>query len=159
MGREEKDAASDVGGAGFRGGVKQRRSEVETQLSKLSPGGLEVLEEAGDVLDEDEGGLDFSGAANELGPQGPLVGVALTLPGERLGLAGQAGCEAIHSATVLAAIKGRQIVPDRVVIAGRSLSARENGRSVGFPLNTTHTSGSPPGSELESELESANPGT
>jgi hypothetical protein len=40
-----------------------------------------VLEEPGDVLDKDEGRLALADDADELGPEGALIGVASALPG------------------------------------------------------------------------------
>jgi hypothetical protein len=48
--------------------VKQRRSPLETQSSKLSPYRLGVLEEGRNVFEEDEGGLEFLGDSDEFRP-------------------------------------------------------------------------------------------
>lgn len=65
---------------------------------------------------------------------------ACALSGDTDVLTREASNEAIHDATPASAVKGRDIVPDRCLIQGRTLHPRhESGRCVGVPLNVTHT--------------------
>lgn len=80
------EAVSDMGRPVLRGGLKQRRSPDETHVSKSLPDGLEVLLEERDVLEEDEGRIDFIDDADEVGPERSLVFVPALLAGDAVGL-------------------------------------------------------------------------
>lgn len=156
---EEEDAEAVVWGAEVRGRRVARRGPLEAQCSKLSPNRLGVVKKAGDVLDEDGGGLALEGDSDEVGPQGSLVVVAGAGAGGGVGLAGQAGSEEIHLAAIRSAVEGREIVPDRSRIQGRVLHPRhEVGRCTGFPLNVTHGAYVASECEVDSEVEHADPG-
>ena len=60
---------------------------------------------------------------------------------DREWLARIAPSEDIHRSTPRAAVEGGNIVPDRCFIQGRVFHPRhEDGRSIGFPLDVTHSS-------------------
>lgn len=65
----------------------------------------------GDVLQEDEVGLDLPDDAGDVRPEVALVGLGPALPGDREGLAGIAGSDAMNAATPSAAVEGSQIRP------------------------------------------------
>jgi hypothetical protein len=93
-----------------------------------------------DVLGEDDARLDLADDPLDLGPQVPGVGLPAALPGEAEGLAGITGREEMNAAAPRSAVEGSQIVPDRCLIQGRVRHpGHESGRSVGFPLDETHS--------------------
>lgn len=115
----------------------------------------------GDVFEEDELRLYLSQNPGHVRPEMALVSDTQTLSGGREGLAGVARSDDIHNSTPWLAVECGQIVPDRRLIQGLILHpCHESGRRVGFPLNVTDSSISAfPQEELESEVESCNPGT
>jgi len=95
--------------------------------------------EAGHVLEEDEGWLNLSDDAGDVGPDPPLVVGAASLPGHAPRLAREARSDEIHDATPRSAIEGRNVIPYRSRIQGRVLHpGHEPGRGVGFPLDVHH---------------------
>jgi hypothetical protein len=117
-----------------------------------------VKSEAWHILKGHVGRIDLLDDPLDLGPEPSVVGFAELLPGGGERLAREARADDIHAATPRAAIEGAEIVPNRILISGRSLATREAGRSVGLPLDSDH---SPVAldSESESQLEAANSGT
>jgi hypothetical protein len=65
----------------------------------------------GDVLQEDEVGLDLADDAGDMRPEVPFVGLGSPLPRDGEGLAGITRSEAMNAATPRAAIEGSQIRP------------------------------------------------
>lgn len=111
-----------------------------------------------DVLKETEGGLNFSDDAGDVRPEVSRVFVAKFSSGNGKWLARIAAMDDIHQAAPRLAVKGGNIVPDRRTIQGRVFHPRhERGRSVGFPLNVTHSSISGDG-EMEAEVKTSGSG-
>jgi hypothetical protein len=93
-----------------------------------------------DVLGKDDAGLHFADDPRDLGPQVPGVGLAPPLSSEAERLAGITGREDMNAAAPRLAVEGFEIVPDRCLIQGRVRHpGHESGRSVGFPLDETHS--------------------
>ena len=116
-----------------------------------------VKSDAWHILKGHVGRVDLSDDPLDLGPEPSLVGFAELLPGGGERLAREARADDIHAATPRAAIEGAEIVPNRILISGRSLAAREAGRGVGLPLNSNHSSISGAEGESESEIEASDP--
>lgn len=70
---------------------------------------------AGDVFEEEPGGLDLTGDAGDVGPEVARVAFGELAAGGREGLAGIARSEDIHRATPVRAVEGGKVVPDRRV--------------------------------------------
>lgn len=118
-----------------------------------------MLEERGDVLEEDDRGLDLSDDADEVRPERPLVLMPSLISGDRVGLAREARSNEIHDTTPRSAIEGREIVPDRRLIQRLVFHpCHEDGRGESVPLAKAHGS-IPHVGELEAEVDSPNPGT
>ena len=133
------------------------RTPLETHASKLSPDGLGVVEESGHVLDENSSSCALPDDSDEFGPEGSLVVVGASFPGEDVRLARETDSDEIHEVTPLAAIEGREIVPDRRSIQGLVFHPRhEDGRRESVPLDVAH--GSKP-QTTESVGAASNPGT
>ena len=123
-------------------------------MSTCDPGG-DILEEAvsgGDLLDDSEHCGDRSVAA----AVGAVIGVPSLCPGNGVGLTVRTRIDEIHASTPRVAIKGSDIAaPDRRRLQGLIAHPRqEDGRSVGVPLDVTHTAGMRSG-ESDAEVESA----
>lgn len=111
-----------------------------------------------DVFKETEGGLNFSDDPGDVWPEVAWVFVSEFSSGNGKRLAWVAAMDDIHQAAPRFAIKGGNVVPDRRVIQGLVFHPRhERSRSVGFPLDVTHSSISA-GGEMEAEVESSGPG-
>lgn len=118
-----------------------------------------MLEEGGDVLEEDDRGLDLPDDADEVRPEGALVVVASLVPCDGVRLAGEPRSDEIHDSTPRIAVKGCEIVPDRRLIQSLVRHPRhEDGRGESVPLAKAHGSISHVG-EFESEVDATNPGT
>lgn len=97
-------------------------------------------EMAADVLEEQPLGADLDENAPDVGPHVPVVSGAEPLACGAEGLARVASRDAIHCATPASAVEGGNVVPDRRPIQARVFHpGHERGRSVGFPLNETHS--------------------
>jgi len=138
-----------------------REPERGQRLHNLSEGGSSVdAEESGDVLDEDQSRVNCADNAGDVRPEpAVIVGPA---PGSGCAgrLAGKAGRDEIHASAPRVAIEGREVVPDRSAIQGRVAHPRhEAGRGVGVPLDVAHSAVGVSEGEVESELQSSDPGT
>jgi hypothetical protein len=113
----------------------------------------------GDIFKEDEGRLDLSDDAGDMGPEvARILGAeALARDGERL--ARIARTEDIHRAAPWSAVKGSNVVPDNSLIQGRVFHPRhESGCGEGFPFDMAHSTISGDG-DGEPEVETACAGT
>jgi hypothetical protein len=158
VGSRNKKPSASIGGPDFVRGEKQRRRKVEAHVSKLAVDGAEVLEERGHVFEEDVCGLDLLDDPDEVRPEGAFVRITEARARVRVRLAGETRSDDIHEATPRLAVEGCDIVPDRSRHQGRVFHPRhEDGRSVGFPLDMTHSSetSDPPS---QPDLEPTNPG-
>jgi len=109
----------------------------------------------GDILKEDEGRLDLSDDAGDMGPEVARVfsAEALARDGERL--ARIARSDDVHRAAPWSAVKGSNVVPDNSLIQGRVFHPRhESGCGEGFPFDMAHSTISGDG-DGEPEVESA----
>jgi hypothetical protein len=94
-----------------------------------------------DVLQERERGTNVAYGCSDEGPEVSSVVLACARPSERERLAGVTGKDEIHSAAVVAARPGRQVVPDRSRIHFLARHPRhEAGRREHVPLDVTHNS-------------------
>jgi hypothetical protein len=139
---------------------KQIPLRIEPERGQVSDNGIEPSpNKSGDVLQEHEPGLHSAKNGSDGGPDPPIVGFPELLSGHAERLTRESRSDDIHESTPLAAIEGREIVPDRSRIQVRRFHPiHEDGRRVGVPLDVTYgpVSRHHPG---ESEVESGNPGT
>lgn len=108
---------------------------------------------AGDVFEEDPSGSDLADDAGDLGPE--MAGIVTSPPvaGLAEGLARVAGRDEIHAAAPWSAVERSEIVPYSRRSQGLVFHpGHERGRSVGFPLNVTHSAVSELG-DVEPEVE------
>jgi hypothetical protein len=111
-----------------------------------------------DIFKETEGWLYFSDDAGNVRPEVPWVFVAELSSGNGERLARIAAMDDIHQAAPRSAVEGGNVVPDRRAIQSLVFHPRhERGRSVGFPLDVTHSSISGDG-EMEAEVEPSGSG-
>lgn len=102
--------------------------------------GKSQIDVALDVLGKDGGGANLGDDPLDLGPE--VAGIAFPPPLSREAewLAGIAGREDMNAATPRSAVEGSQIVPDRRWLQGLVFHpGHESGRSMGFPLDETHS--------------------
>ena len=105
-----------------------------------------------DVFEEAERRSAFADNAGDVRPEMPWVFVAELPTGNAERLARIATMDDIHRAAPRLAVEGGNIVPDRRAIQGRVFHPRhEGGRSVGVPLDVTH-SAVPGDGEMEAEI-------
>jgi hypothetical protein len=119
-----------------------------------------MSKESGNILEEDEGRLDFNADAFDVRPEPSLIGNSASSSGLAPRLAWESGSDDIHLAAPCSAIERFEIVPYRSRIQGRFRHPRhEYGRGESIAFNVTH--GSIAGSQgaLESEVESSDPRT
>jgi hypothetical protein len=113
-----------------------------------------------DVLEETDSRLYLSHNTEYVGPQVARIAFTKSLSSEGKRLARVATSDDIHEAAPRSAIEGLEIVPDRRAIQGRVLHPRhESGRGVGVPLDVTNSSVGASEGEVQSEVDSGNPGT
>lgn len=112
-----------------------------------------------DVLHEDVPGSHDASDGEEGVHEVSLVVAALLLPGDAVGLAGDAAAEEIHSTSEVGGGELVQITrEDRGRIQGLVFHpCQEDGRCEAVPLTETHQAGSGEG-ELDAALEPADPG-
>ena len=93
-----------------------------------------------------------------MGPEVSRVFVSELFSGNGERLAWIAAVNDIHQAAPRSAIEGGKVVPDRCAIQGRVFHPRhERSRSVGFPLDVTHSAISGI-CDVKSEVEAASSG-
>ena len=109
----------------------------------------------GDILKEDEGRLDLSDDAGDMGPEVARVFSAETLARDGERLARIARSDDVHRAAPWSAVKGSNVVPDNSLIQGRVFHPpHESGCGEGFPFDMAHSTISGDG-DGEPEVESA----
>jgi hypothetical protein len=122
--------------------------------------GEAMPEEPGDVLEEDEGGVDLSDDPGDVGPQPPVVAGPAALSCDRPRLTREARSDDIHDSTPRLACEGKHVVPDRSEIQGLVFHPRhEDGRCIGFPLDVHHGAIGLSESEPEPQIEPTDPRT
>jgi hypothetical protein len=97
--------------ADFSRREQSRRKPVAKADQVSGDLGKAEAEMMGDVLQEDEIGLDLADDAGDMRPEVPFVSLGPPLPRDGEGLAGITGSEAMNAATPRAAIEGSQIRP------------------------------------------------
>lgn len=90
--------------------------------------------------------------------QPSVVAGSLSVSGDGIWLTWVSASDDIHASAPCCSVEGGNIVPDRRVIQGLVFHPRhESGRSVGFPLDVTYSSG--PGlGDMDTEFEPAGAG-
>src|SRR5262245_40733336 len=107
-----------------------------------------------DILEKAPLGLHLSDEVGDVGPEVPVIVHAATATREAERLARVAANEEIHQAAERFAVEGEQITPDRRVIQGLVLNARDQCcGSVGFSFNVANRASSWD-CQLEREVES-----
>lgn len=108
-----------------------------------------------DVFEENPAGTDFAHDPFDLGPQVPRIVFAASSSGLAEGLTGITGRDDMNAAAPRSAVEGSQIVPYRRRSQGLVFHpGHESGRSVGFPLDVTHSAISRLG-DVQPEVETA----
>lgn len=156
---EDEQPLAPMGRADFRRREEACRKAVAHADQSSGDFGETEAEMMGDVLEEDEGRLDFADDPGDMRPEVARVvrASALARDGERL--ARIARSDDVHRAAPRAAAEGGNVVPDRSRIQGRVFHPRhEDGRGVGVPLDMTHSAISG-ACEVQSEVEPAGAGT
>jgi hypothetical protein len=111
-----------------------------------------------DILAEDPLRTDFVDDPGNIRPEVSRIGVAETLAGIAERLAWIAGRDEMNSAAPRSAVERLKIVPDRRLCQGLVFHPGHEGRrSMGFPLDVTHSPISWLG-DVDSEIETAVPG-
>ena len=111
-----------------------------------------------DIFKEAEWRFDFAHDTGDVRPQMSWVFVAEFTSGDAKWLARIAAMEDIHQAAPRSAVEVGNIVPDRRAIQGLVFHPHhERGRSVGVPLDVTHSSISWDG-EVDSEVKTSGTG-
>jgi len=105
-----------------------------------------------DVLEEAKAWFDFPDDAGDVRPEVAGVFVAELSSGNGKRLARIAAMDDIHQAAPRSVVESGNVVPDRRAIQSLVFHPRhERGRSIGFPLNVTHSSiNSSPGAPTSS---------
>jgi hypothetical protein len=107
-----------------------------------------------DIFEEAEWWFDLAHNAGDVRPQVSRVFVAKFSSSDAKGLAWIATMDDIHRTTPRFAVESGNVVPDRRAIQGRVFHPRhESGRSVGVPLDVTHSSIGGDG-DVKAEIES-----
>lgn len=121
---------------------EQARFWVITHSAKAAGDfGKSQIEMAFDVFGEDGGWPHFADDPFDLGPEVPGIVLAAPPSGKAERLARITGSEDMNAVAPRSAVEGSQIVPDRRAIHGLVFHpGHESGRSVGFPLDETHSS-------------------
>ena len=135
---------------------EQARLDAVTHALKLSG---DVPKSQGqvafDVLQEHPARPDFSHDAGDFGPEVSGVVLAPTSAGLAEGLAGITGRDDMNAVAPWSAVEGSQIVPYRRRSQGLVFHpGHESGRSVGFPLDVTHSPIAGLG-DVDAEIEAA----
>lgn len=95
---------------------------------------------AADVFEEGPARADLVDDPRDVGPEVARIGGAASMSRLAEGLTGVAGRDEIHAAAPRSAVKGSEIVPDSRRSQGLVFHpGHKRGRSVGFPLDVTHS--------------------
>jgi len=155
---EDEEPLTLVGCADFRRCEEACRKAVAHADQSAGDVGEAEAEMMGDILEEDERGLDLTDDARDMRPEVARVvrAPALARDGERL--ARIARSDDVHRAAPRAAVEGSNVVPDNSLIQGRVFHPRhESGCGVGFPFDMAHSTISGDG-DGEPEVETARAG-
>jgi len=121
---EDEQPLALVGRADFRRREEACRKAVAHADQSCGDFGEAEAEMMGDILKEDEGRVDLTDDARDVGPEVARVicAAALARDGERL--ARIARSDDVHRAAPRAAVEGGNVVPDNSLIQGRVLHPR-----------------------------------
>ena len=157
-GKDEQPFAL-VGRADFRRREEACRKAVAHADQSAGDFGETEAEMMGDILKEDEGGLDLSNDAGDVRPEMAWVVDTPALARDRERLARIARSDDVHRAAPWAAVEGSNVVPDNSLIQGRVFHPRhESGCGEGFPFDMAHSTISGDG-DGKPEVEPARAGT
>ena len=110
---------------------------------------------AGDVLEEAPFRRDLGDDPRDVGPEVARIVPAPAVSGQREGLAGITGKDAMYATAPRAAVEGSQIVPDRSRCQGRVRHpGHEDRRGESVPLDETHSAVSRLG-QMQAEIEAS----
>jgi len=152
---EDEETFALVGRADFRRREEACRKAVAHADQSAGDCGEAEAEMMGDILEEDEGRLDFVDDAGDMRPEMAWVVGAPALASDRERLARIARSDDVHRAAPRAAVEGSNVVPDNSRIQGRVFHPRhESGCGVGFPFDMAHSTISGDG-DGEPEVEPA----
>ncbi len=152
---EDEQPLAPMGRPDFRRREEACRKAVAHADQSAGDFGEAEAEMMGDILEEDEGRLDFIDDAGDMRPEVARVVRAPALARDRKRLARISRSDDVHRATPWAAIEAGNIVPDRRVIQGRVFHPRhESGCGEGFPFDMAHSTISGEG-DGEPEVEPA----
>jgi hypothetical protein len=152
---EDEEPLAPVGRADFRRREEACRKAVAHADQSFGDFGEAEAEMMGDILEEDEGRLDFADDAGDMRPEVARVIRPLAFARHRERLARIARSDDVHRAAPRAAVEGSNVVPDNSLIQGRVLHPRhESGCGEGFPFDMAHSTISGDG-DGEPEVEPA----
>jgi len=137
---EDEQPFALVGRTDFRRREEACRKAVAHADQSCGDFGETKAEMMGDILEEDEGRLNLTDDAGDMGPKVARVIAAepSACHGERL--ARIARSDDVHRAAPRAAIEGSNVVPDNSLIQGRVFHPRhESGCGEGFPFDMAHS--------------------
>jgi hypothetical protein len=152
---EDEQPLTLVGRADFRRREEACRKAVAHADQSCGDFGEAEAEMMGDILEEDEGRLDFADDAGDMRPKVARVVGTAALSCDRERLARIARSDDVHRAAPRAAVEGSNVVPDNSLIQGRIFHPRhESGCGEGFPFDMAHSTISGDG-DGEPEVEPA----
>ena len=155
---EDEEPLALVGRTDFRRREEACRKAVAHADQSCGDFGEAEAEMMGDILKEDEGRLDLTDDAGDMGPEVTRVVGTSALARDRERLARIARSDDIHRTAPRSAVEGSNVVPDNSLIQGRVLHPRhENGCGEGFPFDMAHSTISVDG-DGEPEVETTRAG-
>ena len=155
---EDEEPLALVGRADFRRREEACRKAVAHADQSAGDFGEAEAEMMGDILEEDEGRIDFADDAGDMRPEMAWIVRAPALARDRERLARIARSDDVHCAAPRAAVEGSNVVPDNSLIQGRVFHPRhESGCGEGFPFDMAHSTISGDG-DGEPEVEAARAG-
>lgn len=155
---EDEQPLALVGRTDFRRREEACRKAVAHADQSCGDFGEAEAEMMGDILEEDEGRLDFADDAGDMGPEVARIICTPALARDAERLARIACSDDVHRVAPRAAIEGSNVVPDNSLIQGRIFHPRhESGCGEGFPFDMAHSTISGDG-DGKPEIEPASAG-
>lgn len=150
---EDEQPLPLVGRTDFRRREEACRKAVAHADQSAGDFGEAEAEMMGDILEEDEGRLDLTDDAGDMGPEVARIIRTSALARDAERLARIARSDDVHRAAPRAAVEGSNVVPDNSLIQGRVFHPRhESGCGEGFPFDMAHSTISGDG-DSETEVE------
>jgi len=138
-GKDEQPFAL-VGRADFRRREEACRKAVAHADQSAGDFGESEPQMMGDILEKDEGRLDLTDDAGDMGPEVARILAAEPSARHAEWLARIASSDDIHRASPRSAVEGSNVVPDNSLIQGRVFHPRhESGCGEGFPFDMAHS--------------------